>query len=129
MTRGAQNSLQSIVGKNVYSVWMDMLTKLVPNGRTHRLAPMIAAMLQYAFTIAEEKFGDEPEEGTVAYTLINASEAYEPAESPELLELIEQLFEDAGVGYQRSNRRGEGYSIAENAFYEFVHWYDMPWEA
>jgi hypothetical protein len=54
---------------------------------------------------------------------------YDPKEATELLGLITQLFEDAGVGYERANRQGDEYNIAESVIYEFIHWYDMPWEA
>ena len=33
--------LKSIVGKNTYAVWIRMLRELVPDSRTHRLAPLI----------------------------------------------------------------------------------------
>jgi hypothetical protein len=46
-----------------------------------------------------------------------------------LLPVINQLFADADVSYQRTNARGQGYSIAGEIGYEYVHWYDMPWEA
>ncbi len=42
--------------------------------------------------------------------------------------LVEQLFRDAKVGSKRTNRRGQGYSIAEDAAQQFLHWEDMPWE-
>jgi len=123
-------SLQQIVGKQTYTTWVEMLRQLVPDGRTHRLAPLIAGMLQYASTLAYEKYGDNPEEGSVAHSLLRAAEAYEPAEAEELLgEVLEQLFSEAKVKYQRMSSRGDDYSIIESALYEFIHWYDMPWEA
>ena len=121
--------LQWIVGKETYAVWTAMLRSLVPEGRTHRLAPLVAGMLQYATTLAYEQSGDEPEEGSVAHTLLAASEVHDPQEAKGLLDLAQQLFRDAGVAYQRADHRGDGYSIAESAIYEFIHWYDMPWEA
>lgn len=100
-------SLQQIVGKQTYTTWVEMLRRLVPDGRTHRLAPLIAGMLQYASTLAQEKYGDDPEEGSVAHALLMASEAYDPAEAEELLgEVLEQLFSDAKVNYQRVSSRG-----------------------
>ena len=121
--------LKSIVGKNTYAVWIDMLRELVPDSRTHRLAPMIAGMLQYAANIVEEKYGDDLEEDSVAFLLTNPPDYFDPEEGHELLGVIQHLFDDAGVEYQRYSSRGEGYSIAEDAAYEFIHWYDMPWEA
>jgi hypothetical protein len=117
------------VGQEVYDLWLDMLRRLVPDGRTHRLAPMIAGMLQYAADVAAQKFGNEPEEGTAAYFLLGADGIWDPDEAGDLQDLVAQLFEDAGVRYKRVSSRGEGYSVAESAIYEYIHWYDMPWEA
>jgi hypothetical protein len=123
-------SLEEIVGKETYTVWVEMLRQLVPEGRTHRLAPLVAAMLQYASTLAYEKYGGNPEEGSTAQLLLEASEAYDPEEALELLsELVQGLFEAAGVKFRRTSSRGDDYSIADSAVYEFIHWYDMPWEA
>ena len=49
-----KNSLKTVVGQETYDVWVDMLRRLVPEGRTHRLAPMIAGMLQYGFDMPWE---------------------------------------------------------------------------
>lgn len=122
-------NLKDVVGQEVYDLWLDMLRRLVPDGRTHRLAPMVAGMLQYAADVAAQKFGDEPEESTAAYCLLGADEIWEPDEAGDLQDLVAQLFEDAGAGYERVSSRGEGYSVAESAIYEYIHWYDMPWEA
>ncbi len=122
-------SLKQIVGQTTYSVWVDMLRQLVPEGRTHRLAPLVAGMVQHATKIVYEKYGDEPEEGSVAQVLLLAIEAYDPSETEDLSELVAQLFDDANVGYERTSSRGDDYSIVESAIYEFIHWYDMPWEA
>ena len=121
-------SLKTLVGTKTYTVWMAMLETLVPEGRTHRLAPLVAGLLQYAATIALEKYGQDPPEGSVAHTLILA-EGYDPQEAEELLDVVQGLFQDAGVGYDRRDHRGGGYSVAESVVYEFMHWYDMPWEA
>lgn len=122
-------SLEIIVGQGTYTVWTEMLQSLVPDGRTHRLAPMVAGMLQYAANVAYEKYGDDPEEGSVAHSLLLASEVYDPDEAVELFDLISQLFEDAEVEYERVDHRGDEYSIVDSAIYEFIHWYDMPWES
>jgi hypothetical protein len=58
-----------------------------------------------------------------------ASELYDPAEAEELSELVAQLFVDAEVSFERVSSRGDDYSVIESAIYEFIHWYDMPWEA
>ena len=126
MARTQKRRLEEIVGKETYIVWTNMLRELVPNGRTHRLAPMVAGMLQYAL----EKCDDNPDEGSVAYALLVASESSDPDEALDLLQhVIERLLRDAKVKYRRTSSRGERYSIVESVVYEFVHWYDMPWEA
>lgn len=121
-----KQSLQAVVGSQTYTTWVEMLRRLVPDGRTHRLAPLVAGMLQYATLIADEV----NEENTIVDALQAAAEAYDPDTVSEwLLPLIDRLFADAGVSYQRTSARGEGYSIADEIIYEYLHWYDMPWEA
>ncbi|MEW6557208.1 MAG: hypothetical protein AB1349_07630 [Elusimicrobiota bacterium] len=128
MTGRNQSSLKEIVGSKVYSVWIDMLSKLVPDGRTHRLAPTIASMLRYASEVAYEKYGDPPEEGSIAYSLQIAQETDYDESMNLLLPIVEKLFKDARVNPKRKSVRGEVYSIAEAAIQEFVNWYNMPWE-
>jgi hypothetical protein len=83
-------------------------------------------MLQYAL----DKCGSDPEEGSVAYSLLIASESSDSDEAFDLLrDALEQLFRDAKVKHSRTSSRGERYSIAESAIHEFIHWYDMPWES
>jgi F0F1-type ATP synthase delta subunit len=122
-----QRSLKAVVGQQTYSVWVDMLRVLVPEGRTHRLAPLVAGMLQYALSLANEQ---DAEEDSVAQSLLSSADAMEVAEVEELLEdVVAQLFKDAGVHYKRVNARGQDYSIAESIYEEYIHWFDMPWEA
>ena len=54
MARKQKRSLQAVVGTETYDVWTKMLHDLVPDGRTHRLAPIIAGMLHYALNVAFE---------------------------------------------------------------------------
>jgi hypothetical protein len=122
-------SLKQVVGQKTYSVWVEMLRQLVPEGRTHRLAPLVAGMLRYGSDIAYQKYGDNPDEDSVAQVLFSASDVYDPAEAQELSKLVEQLFADAKVSFDRVSSRGDEYSIIESAIYEFIHWYDMSWEA
>ena len=122
-------TLKQIVGQKTYSVWVGMLRQLVPEGRTHRLAPLVAAMLQYASDMAYQKYGNNPSEDAAAEALLMESEVYEPTEAEELCGLVEQLFKDAKVDFERVSSQGDEYSIIESAVYEFIHWYDMPWEA
>ena len=48
-------TIKTVVGAKVYAVWLEMLRRLVPYGRTHRLSVLIASMLQVAVEIANEK--------------------------------------------------------------------------
>lgn len=122
----SSQSLRQVVGSVTYTTWVDMLRRLVPDGRTHRLTPLVAGMLQYATLLANDMNNEEP----VVQRLQEAAEAYDPEEAkPLLLPVIDQLFADAGVSYQRTNARGRGYSIADEIIYEYVQWYDMPWES
>ena len=124
-----KKSLKIVVGQETCDVWVDMLRRLVPDGRTHRLAPMIAGMLHYAYLIAYEQGSDEAEEGSAASILLESEEISDPEDAPELLGLVVQLFKDAKVKYKRVSRQDEGYSVAESAVDEFVRWFDMPWES
>src|SRR5437773_1747408 len=110
--RSTSNGLKVVVSEQVYSVWLDMLRRLVPEGRTHRLAPTIAAMLQYATDIASEKYGDDVEEGSVASRL---RAAYDSNDEELLLPFVQKLFDDAGVQYKRRSKAGVDYSVAEEA--------------
>ncbi len=123
-------SLQDVVGPRTYAVWVDMLRYLVPNGRSHRLAPLIAGMLHHATAIANAYEDEYRIEGTAADNLRKAEEADDPGEVDDLLlEMIDTLFTDAAVTYQRTNAHGKGYSIVHGILYDYVHWYAMPWEA
>jgi len=127
MTKSS-NSIKRIVGAKVYDVWLEMLRELVPWGRTHRLAVIVAGMLQYASAVAAED-KDVDKEGSVAWRLVTATETSDPEEVGELvLYLLKQLFDDAGVKSARTSAKGMPYSIVENAIEEYVRWEDMPWE-
>lgn len=129
MVKKSQGNLEGIVGDKAYSVWVDMLHRLVPDGRTHRLAPIIASMLQYASEVAYEKYGSDPEEGSAAYSLIVSEEAGYDEAVDLLLPIVERLLKDSQVKSKRKSARGIEYSIAESAIQEFVNWYNMPWES
>ena len=128
MVTKTKRSLQDVVGENTYSAWVDMLRRLVPDGRTHRLSVLLAGMLQYALTIAEELDEDELDEDSVALSLINANEMGPDEVKDELHDVVRRLFKDAGVTFDRMSKRGEPYSIADEAYNEFVSWYDYPWD-
>jgi hypothetical protein len=125
----ASRSLQDVVGPQVYQTWVAMLRALVPEGRTHRLAPLVAAMLQYAFSVAQEGEEEDPDRNSVSQSLMGSAEAFEPDEARAALhDVVVRLFKDAGVAFQRTSARGEQYSIVEEAYAEYIHWFDMPWE-
>lgn len=123
-----KRSLQDVVGKETYSVWVDMLRELVPAGRTHRLSVIIAGMLQYALSISERLEQDRLEEGSVALSLISATEMGPDEIKDELHDVVKRLFTDAGVTFDRVSAGGDPYSIADEAYNEFVSWFDYPWE-
>lgn len=128
MVTKPKRSLQEVVDEDTYSVWVDMLRRLVPDGRTHRLSVLLAGMLQYALTIAENLDEDELEEDSVALSLINANEMAPDEIKDELHDVVKRLFKDADVTFDRVSKRGEPYSIADQAYDEFVRWYDYPWD-
>lgn len=122
-------SLQTVVGPEVYQTWVSMLRILAPDGRTHRLAPLLAAMLQYAASIAEITADDEIKERSLIQSLRDSSQVSDPSEVRELLhDAVTQLFQDARVEFWRMSARGQSYSIADDAYSEYVHWFDLPWE-
>lgn len=120
------DSLATIVGEPTYKVWVQMLSELVPEGRTHRLALLVAGMLQYAAQVAEV---DEDSDDPLAHAFTTMYEAYDAGSVPKVIyRSAEQLFFDANVAYDRHSSRGTHYSILEEALEEFVRWHDMPWE-
>jgi hypothetical protein len=122
-------SFRTVVGADTYEVWVRMLHELVPDGRTRRLAVMVAGMLQYAVAIAAAKSAKEKNEGSLAFSLLEAGEASDPDEVKELIhDAVVQLFKDAKVRFERLNSRGDKYSLPEESYEEFIHWFDMPWE-
>ena len=130
MGKKVQRSLKDVVGEEVYSVWTQMLHEIVPDGRTHRLAPTIAAMLQFAVAVADKQCGRNPEEGSIESALLFASEGSDPKGAmDELLKPVEKLLRDSKVRAKRTSSRGDQYSVAESAVVEFVNWYNMPWES
>ena len=128
MPKKSKRSLQDVVGKQAYDVWVDMLHELVPAGRTHRLSVVIAGMLHYATVIAERIDEDELEDNSVALSLIHANEMDPDQLKSGLHDVVKRLFMDAGVSFDRVSKRGEPYSIADEAYNELFRWYDYPWD-
>ena len=129
MPSKSKRSLQDVVGKETYDVWVDMLRELVPDGRTHRLSVVVAGMLLYAVDKSMQIKHRNEEEHSVAMSLIDANEAGYPEHIKELIhDVVDRLFKDAGVKYERVSKRGERYSIAYEIYNEFSSWYDYPWD-
>ena len=118
--------IKEVVGTKVYNVWLDMLNRLVPNGRTHRLSVVIAGMLQYALEISHEK--ENPEAKKLSDLFESVFDYYDDDDLEPAFEITEDLLLDADVDYIRTSSRGDSYSIAEEAVREFLVWENMPWE-
>src|SRR3972149_5361586 len=104
MAPKSKRSLQDVVGKETYSIWVDMLRALVPVGRTHRLSVVVAGMVGYALEVAD----NDAEEPSVAKSLIDSAETGDPDEVKSLLhDVVSRLFKDAGVKHQRTAKSGE----------------------
>src|SRR4030042_6307977 len=104
--------IKDVVGSKNYSVGLEMLKRLVPYGRTHRLSIVVASMLQVAYEIAQEKEESNAKARQLYSILESAGEHDEKNGIEPLLKITEQLFKNAGVGFKRVNRKGSGYSIA-----------------
>jgi len=126
MAEEEPQSLAAVVGDTTYGVWTEMLKHIVPDGRTHRLRVVVAGMLEFARDRADEH-EDAEKEGSVAHRLRTAVEKPNDARNL-LIKIVQQLFRDAGVKWKRKSRRGEQYSIADDAIEEYVDWELMPWE-
>ena len=124
-----KRSLQDVVGKETYSVWVDMLRELVPEGRTHRLSVVVAAMLEYAIGKSLQIKNRNEEDHSVAMSLIDTTDTGDPENIKRLIhDVVDKLFKDAGVEYERVSKRGERYSIANEIYNEFSSWYDYLWD-
>jgi hypothetical protein len=120
--------IRDVVESKNYNVWMEMLIRLLPYGRTHRLSIVVASMLQVACEIAREEEESNAKPRQLSSVFESAYEHDDENGIKPLLKITEQVFKDAKVGFKRVNRRGSGYSIAEEAVYQFLNWDAMPWE-
>ena len=120
--------IKDVVGSKNYNVWVEMLKRLVPYGRTHRLSVVVAGMLQVAHKIAQEKERSNAKAKELSAIFESAYEHGDEKRIEPLLKVTEQFFKDAGVRCKRVNSRGIGYSIAKEAVNEFLNWETMPWE-
>jgi hypothetical protein len=129
MSPKSKRSLQDVVGKETYTVWVDMLRDLVPDGRTHRLSVVVAGMLQYALDKAMQIKHRSEEEHSVAMSLIDSADTADLDHIKELIhDVVDRLFKDAGVSYERVSKRGDHYSIEDETYSEFSSWFDYPWD-
>ena len=93
MPSKSKRSLQDVVGKETYDVWVDMLRELVPDGRTHRLSVVIAGMLLYAVDKSMQIKHRNEEEYSVAMSLIDATDTSDPDSIKELIhDIVDRLF-------------------------------------
>ena len=129
MVRRVDEMIKDVVGSKNYNVWMEMLRRLVPYGRTHRLSVVVASMLQVAYEIAQEKEESNAKARKLFSIFESANEHDDENGIKPLLKITEQVFKDAKVGFKRVNRKGSGYSIAEEAVNDFLTWDAMTWEA
>ncbi len=115
-----------LIGIKEYSSVIKILKTIGPNSRTHRISLFIAGILIYAI----EQSSDDAKAGSLEKALrILEEEPYNEGDEKNLvLDLINELCAEAGMNNFRESSRGEQYSIAENAFYEYTRWYNMPWE-
>ena len=125
--RRAEPSLKSAVGDITYGVWVDMLKVLVPGGRTHRLAPIVAGMLRYAAEQSTTKRRRGPSADPLVEALLDLDEGDDDA-AVLVTTAVQRLFRDAGVRRTRASRNGESYSIVAASIHEFRQWGAMPWE-
>jgi len=100
--------IREVVGSRNYNVWMEMLRRLVPYGRTHRLSVVVASMLQVAHEITQEKEKSNAKARQLGIILESAYEQDDENGIRPLLKITEQLFKDAGVRLKRVNSRGQG---------------------
>ena len=85
-------------------------------------------MFDVKLVLAQEKEESNAKARQLSSIFESACEHDEENETEPLLKITEQVFKDAGVGFKRVNRRGSGYSIAEEAVHQFLNWDAMPWE-
>ena len=127
--RRSLRRFSELVGQETYAVWVAMLQTLVPNGRTHRLAVVLAGMYQYATEKAERLSKRERVEGTLAASLVRAYDTADPEEvKAHIRDAVLRLFKDAGVEHERKSAGGEKYSVADASYAEYADWYNYPWD-
>ena len=126
MKKDKLDEFQQIIGKVSFGAFMELLSEIGSDSRTHRISVIIAGILRFALG----KVTDDYEKGSVSEALAVLDE--EPHSDGEeylrLKELIDQICQKAGMSNDRVTARGIKYSIADNAITEYSRWYNMPWE-
>lgn len=121
------NSLKNSVSKDIYDLWTDMLKRLAPDGRTQRISVLVAGMLQYAYSLSFDKKRFSTEKGFGDLLLEAIEMGYEDTEEF-LTPILCDFFKDAKVRWNKTNSRGQSYSLISASASEFYRWHDMPWE-
>jgi hypothetical protein len=104
-----------------------MLKVLVPGGRTHRIAPILAGMLRYAAEQSATNARRRPPKNALADALVALDEGDDDAAFL-VTAAVQRLLRDAGVRATRATSRGKPSSIIDAAIHEFQQWGAMPWE-
>jgi len=120
---------KEIVGVQSYSTFLDVLKKIGPDARTHRISVVIAAIMRFALM----KVPRDCEEGTLGKALVALDEepylaSEESGEYQLVFDLVDDLCREAGIRNLRESSRVAPYSVAESAIREYTGWYDIPWE-
>lgn len=128
-------SLEPVVGETVYRVLCAMLADLSTSSSNKRLAASVAAMLQFAAGAAWKRFGNHPEEGSVAASLFAAEDWGDHEKTvADLADVVTQLFQDAGAPTTRMGTRYRGYrrgsteDLVARSIVEYMHWHGEPYE-
>lgn len=115
--------IETIVGSEMYTAWVDMLKTLGPSGRTHRLAVLVASMLRCAHQLSIKT--NFPLSDSFETTF--KSGVYEKVLN-ELYPLVCDLLTKSQIKWERVNSKGQRYDLAEESIRQFFLWDQMPWE-
>lgn len=127
MKKKLLDEFKRIIGEEHYDLFLKLLKEIGPDSRTHRICVVVVGILRFALS----RIADDYEKTSLAEVLIVVDE--EPYSDGEeyhiLMELIDEICQEAGMGNYRTTSRGVEYSISENTISEYCRWYNMPWEA
>ena len=126
MKKKLLDEFRQIIGDEHYDSFLKLLKEIGPDSRTKRISVVVAGILRFALG----RIADDYEKTSLAEVLIVLDE--EPYSDGEeyrmVMELIDEICQEAGMGNYRTTSRGVEYSIAENTIAEYCRWYNMPWE-